>query len=164
MIETADYTARQQNRFGVWLWILLGFFCFRVSAQLIQANAPVAFLPPFEAWQSGLLPYWMLVLGQVLIIAFYGRTAWAFSSVRIHARWRTGRTLTILGGIYALSMVIRYIIRMSLFEQERWAGGCLPIFFHLILASFLLIWGTYHLRYGRREQKARARASEPAYV
>ena len=134
-------------RYGVWLWILLGFFIFRVSAQLIQANAAVSFLPPFSAWQSGLLPYPVLVVSQILIMVFYAKIALAFSQRRIRPKARTGRLLHVLGSLYAASMVIRYIIRMSLYPDQRWFGGCLPIFFHLILASFLLIWGTYHARF-----------------
>ena len=151
--------------YGVWLWILLGFFCFRVSAQLIQCFAPVPWLPPFEAWQSGLVPYLSLVLGQMVFIAVYGRTALAFWQGRIVPRWRTGRLLLILGSLYALAMVIRYIVRMSLFPAERWAGGCLPIFFHLILASFLLVWGLYHIRHGKkpwRQQTGPAMAASPS--
>lgn len=41
-------------------------------------------------------------------------------------------------------MLIRYVIRMSLYPHERWAGGSIPIFLHWVLASFLLIVGAYH--------------------
>lgn len=135
-----------QSRFAVWLWILLSFFAFRVSAQGLQALFTSPYLPPFEAWQSGLLPYPALFAGQLAILLFYGRTAWAFSTQSIQVKLKTGRLLLWLGSFYALVMVIRYGIRMSLFPQERWFGGCLPIFFHLILASFLLVWGSYHQR------------------
>ncbi|MCH7876029.1 MAG: hypothetical protein IH965_12105 [Gemmatimonadetes bacterium] len=40
-------------------------------------------------------------------------------------------------------MVIRYVIRMSLYLEERWTGGSIPIFFHWILASFMLLVGQY---------------------
>ncbi len=38
------------------------------------------------------------------------------------------------------------MIRMYLCPVERWTGGSLPIFFHWVLASFLLIMGLYHRR------------------
>lgn len=41
-------------------------------------------------------------------------------------------------------MILRYVIRMSLYPDERWMGGSIPIFFHWILASFLLLVGQYH--------------------
>lgn len=138
-------SARQQG-YGIWLKILLAFFVFRVVAQIVQALFATPWLPPFSAWQSGLLPYPVLVAGQLLIILFLGRTAWAFGHRVIVARHQTGRRLIVLGSVYALAMLVRYVVRMSLFPQERWAGGCLPIFFHLILASFLLVWGSYHWR------------------
>jgi hypothetical protein len=35
-------------------------------------------------------------------------------------------------------------IRMNLYPDQRWIGGCIPIFFHWVLASFILISGKYH--------------------
>lgn len=138
-----------QPRYASWLWILLGFFCFRVSAQLIQSVYNTPFLPPFAAWQSGLLPYWFLVLCQLLIIGLYARVALSFSRGEIQPRLLPGRLLLGLGSVYVLAMIVRYVIRMSLYPDQRWFGGCLPIFFHLILASFLIIWGRYHWAYAR---------------
>ena len=40
---------RAENRTVAILWVLLGLFCFRVAAQLIQALAPVSLLPAFDA-------------------------------------------------------------------------------------------------------------------
>ncbi len=133
-----------------WMWFLLGMFCFRVSAQLIQFFFNTPYLPPFDAWQSGLLPYGVLVFSQGVIILIYTRTALAFQRGQIQARRGPARFLLGFGSLYVLSMVIRYVLRMSWYPQERWAGGCLPIFFHLILASFLLLWGHYHWRGAKR--------------
>ena len=36
------------------------------------------------------------------------------------------------------------MIQMTLYPHERWVGGSIPIFFHWILATFLLIVGSYH--------------------
>src|SRR5262245_54474475 len=41
-------------------------------------------------------------------------------------------------------MVIRYVIRMALYPHERWTGGSIPIFFHWVLAAFLLVLAHYH--------------------
>lgn len=35
---------------------------------------------------------------------------------------------------------------MYMFPTERWFGGCIPILFHIVLASFFIINGVYHLR------------------
>ena len=61
----------------------------------------------------------------------------------------TGCLLLGLGSVYVLAMIVRYVIRMSLYPDQRWFGGCLPIFFHLILAGFLIIWGISHWAYAR---------------
>ncbi|MCP9452626.1 MAG: hypothetical protein NNA23_08070 [Nitrospira sp.] len=55
------------------LSLLLSVFCLRVAAQMLQPMSPVAWLPPFEAWVGGGLPYWRLVLCQVLVIMVCGR-------------------------------------------------------------------------------------------
>ena len=41
-------------------------------------------------------------------------------------------------------MVIRYVLRMSLYPPERWIGGAIPIVFHWVLAAFILVLGAYH--------------------
>jgi len=51
------------------------------------------------------------------------------------------KNLRIFGSIYLLSMILRYIIRMYIYPEERWTGGCIPIFFHCVLATFVLAWG-----------------------
>jgi hypothetical protein len=42
-------------------------------------------------------------------------------------------------------MVIRYVVRMVLFPEERWFGGCIPIVFHWVLAAFLIVFALYHI-------------------
>ena len=56
---------QSQRQTARWLWILLGLFCFRVCAQLFQCFFETAFLPPFAAWQSGLLPYGVVRAQQI---------------------------------------------------------------------------------------------------
>jgi len=58
-----------------------------------------------------------------------------------HSSPVTAKTLHIFGSIYMLSMILRYIIRMYIYPEERWTGGCIPIFFHCVLATFVLAWG-----------------------
>ena len=50
------------------------------------------------------------------------------------------------GIVYFLSMVVRYALRMSWYPEERWFGGTIPIIFHWVLASYLIVLGCYHLR------------------
>ena len=55
----------------------------------------------------------------------------------------TSKNLRIGGSIYLVSMILRYIIRMYIYPEERWTGGCIPIFFHWVLATFVLAWGNW---------------------
>ncbi|MCU1285060.1 MAG: rane protein of unknown function [Acidobacteriales bacterium] len=109
----------------------------------------VQFLPPMKEWQSGLLPYPVLLICQFLIIALYCKIALDFthqSGYFVLPSARLGRGLLIFGGIYLGGMIARYIIRMAWYPDQRWFGGIIPIFFHWILASFILLVGTYHRR------------------
>ena len=54
------------------------------------------------------------------------------------------RGVLVFGYLYLASMVVRYIVRMTLFPEERWFGGCIPIVFHWVLASFIIAFGHYH--------------------
>jgi hypothetical protein len=46
--------------------------------------------------------------------------------------------------VYATAMVIRYVVRMARRPGERWFGGTIPIVFHWVLASYLLVFGLFH--------------------
>lgn len=59
-------------------------------------------------------------------------------------RCALGLNLLRFGSVYFGVMVVRYVIRMSLYPQERWTGGSIPIFFHWVLAGFILLVGYYH--------------------
>jgi hypothetical protein len=51
------------------LWLLLGLFVLRVMGQALVAFLDVEFLPPMEAWYSGLMPYEVLLPSQIVIVA-----------------------------------------------------------------------------------------------
>ena len=51
--------------------------------------------------------------------------------------------------IYLTAMIARYAIRMGLYPQYRWTGGAIPIFFHWVLAVYVLAIGYHHWRPGR---------------
>jgi len=143
------------SRFAVVLWVLLFLFCCRVIGQMLVAFWGVSFLPPMEEWYSGLMPYHYLLPSQFLIILLYSKVCMDFSRgrgffVRPHCGFGPG--LLIFGSIYFLSMVVRYILRMSWYPEERWFGGTIPIIFHWVLASFILLVGRYHLWQSKQSQ------------
>jgi putative CocE/NonD family hydrolase len=151
----ANHSEMQRRYFWV-LALLLFLFCLRVLGQILVAFFKVSFLPPMEEWFSGLLPYPELLTAQILIIVLYGKICLDFARGRgffatPHRRLGTG--LLAFGSLYLGVMILRYVIRMGLYPHERWTGGCIPIFFHWVLSSFILVLGSYHRRTTPRPTK-----------
>lgn len=131
-------------RLALLLWGLLLLFVLRVTGQLLVAFGRAPFLPPMDEWQSGLLPYRWLVFNQFVIIVVFGKVC--FDMTRgggffARPRARLGSVLLVFGSLYFASMIIRYVLTMWLYPHRRWMHGCIPIIFHLILASFILLVG-----------------------
>jgi uncharacterized protein len=142
--------------YAPWLWLLLALFVARVIAQPIALLTSAPFLPPFESWHSGVLPYPALVGAQLLIIAWLARTAWRFSRSDVIPRYRLGVWMLALGGVYFTTMLVRLALGLTVLSTNRWFSSALPTTFHLVLASYLLVYGHFHFRYG-----AIARRSPP---
>lgn len=127
------------------LWSL---FCLRVLGQVLVMFKRVTFLPAKEEWFSGLMPYPKLLVSQILIILVYGRVCF---DLTVGSGWFAvpsagfGRGLLRFGCAYLGLMLVRYVIRMSLYSKERWVGGCIPIFFHWVLSLFLVVLGLFNL-------------------
>lgn len=126
------------------LFILIALqiaFVSRVVGQLLVANNLAPWLPRFEQWQSGLLPYPVLVVSQFAIIALQTTIASGIANNTkffIQPHPKLARALKIGGWIYFASMIVRYIIRMAIMPDQRWFGGIIPIIFHCILATYVL--------------------------
>jgi len=142
-------------RWSLPLWALLALFVSRVAGQLIVAIFAVPWLPAMEEWYSGLIPYGPLLVAQILIIVVYVKVCLDFqrgTGFFVTTRPVFGRGILLFGYIYFLSMLIRYIVRMSVYPEERWFGGCIPIMFHWVLASFIVLFGHYHRRQMIKEE------------
>jgi|1185.fasta_scaffold711025_2 hypothetical protein len=140
-------SASRRRKYAIWLFILLVLFCFRVAGQMLVAFAGVGFLPPMKEWYSGLLAYRYLLPAQFLIIFLFGKICIdLFRGTGYFAipRERMGRTLRIFGIVYLLSMIVRYVLLMSLYPGERWFGGSIPIFFHWVLAIYVLVLASFN--------------------
>lgn len=145
--EPTDQASRRV--YATILTLLLFLFCFRVGAQLLQAWFPVGFLPPFESWESGALPYWLLVVSQAIIILVCARVIWRLRAGLTMPSARTGIVLLVIGGLYFGLMCMRLIIGLTVAPDHYWFSARLPTLFHLVLAGFLLIYGRFHLTSGR---------------
>jgi hypothetical protein len=131
------------------LWSLTFLFFLRVLGQLLVAYFDVTFLPPMDQWYSGLIPYPILLPIQILILLFQFKICMDFSRKRgicVVPRVRLGVWLRWFGYLYFSSMAVRYVVTMALYQERRWLGGTIPIFFHFVLAGFVFVLGHYHTR------------------
>ncbi|HEX8495030.1 MAG TPA: hypothetical protein VF658_19475 [Pyrinomonadaceae bacterium] len=139
-----------RSRLTLTLWLLLFLFVLRVVGQLLVALGWGGFLPPMSEWQSGLLSYPWLLLSQAVVIILYGKVCLDFTrgaGFFSKARRRAAVYLLIFGALYFTSMVLRYILTMALYPQRRWTGQSIPVIFHLVLATFILLVGRdYYVR------------------
>ena len=122
------------------LWLLLALFALRVTGQLLVVAGVAPFLPPMDDWQSGLLPYPLLLASQIAILGLLATVCAQFSRgsgyfVRYHGWLAT--PLWTAGWIYAGGMVIRY----ALLRRDS-----IPVVFHIVLATFLLVVAHHHRR------------------
>ncbi len=120
------------------LWCLLGLFALRVLGQLLVVARLAPFLPPMDEWQSGLLPYPALLASQIAILGVLGAVCVQFSRGRgyfVHPRPWLATPLWIIGWTYAAGMLVRY----ALLRRDG-----IPVVFHLVLASFLLVVAQHH--------------------
>jgi sterol desaturase/sphingolipid hydroxylase (fatty acid hydroxylase superfamily) len=133
-------------RVGSWrfhaglLGLLSLLFVGRVVAQLIQYFNPIDVLPRFEQWQSGALPYGVLVVLQLAIVGGQLRVVGAVHRGQhlLGQQWR--RVISALAIIYLAVMVLRLIAGLTFATGGGWLDARLPTIFHLVLAAFLLVW------------------------
>ena len=123
-------------------------FLARVAGQIIVLRRAPDWLPRMERENWNLVPYRILLPGQLLLLALMAAI--------IAGVWRrrppfgvehaaTGRVLIAASALYATIMALRYVIRMARRPAERWFGGAIPIVFHMVLAAFAFTWGWYHV-------------------
>lgn len=148
MIHATQATARAPH--VRLLAALLALFVFRVGAQLLQFLAPGEVLPPFAAWQSGALPYAVLLPAQLAIIL---AAAWAIlrmAAGRTRPRRGLGKALLILGGLYMAGSVVRLALGLTALAGHPFFGALIPGAFHLVLAAMVLTFGHFHFTRSQR--------------
>jgi hypothetical protein len=119
------------------LWTLLALFVLRVAGQALVAFWGVPWLPPMERWYSGLMPYPLLLPAQLAIIVLMARICSDFTR-----RWgffvRPRRFFAVhwlwFGWIYLAGMMLRFLFQ----------GPTIPVFFHWVLAAFVIAVGLWH--------------------
>ncbi len=131
------------------LTALLLLFCLRVLGQIEVACFHPTFLPPMHEWMSGLISYQILLPAQILIILLFAKVCldfWRASGLTYVIPSKLANFLHAFGRLYLVLSILRYPIQMALIPQSRWLGGCIPIIFHIVLASFIVVYSRYQLR------------------
>ncbi len=139
---------RQSRRYAIGLWLLLALFAFRVVAQPLSLVLHLAVLPPFASWHSEAIPYTLLLITQLLILAAFGWTAYRFTEGTVRPRRSVGAVAVTFGGLYFLSMVARLVLGFTLLRHQRWFASPIPTTFHLVLAAWILLYGRFHWVHG----------------
>ena len=133
--------------YALYLWLFTVLLFGRVIGQLVVALSAPRWLPPMEQWQSGLLPYPLLVVGQAVVLTLMVWISTDFSRAAgfwVEPRPRLGLAARLWSGLYFAAMIARYIIRMVRRPDQRWLGGTIPITFHIVVAAFQWTFGMYH--------------------
>jgi uncharacterized protein len=129
------------------LWLLTLLLLGRVAGQLVVFFSAPKWLPPMGQWQSGLVPYPLLVAVQMVVLALMASISWDFTrgaGFWIEPHPRLGLVVLWWSYLYFGAMVVRYIIRMARRPDQRWLGGTIPIIFHCVVAAFQWIFAAYH--------------------
>jgi sterol desaturase/sphingolipid hydroxylase (fatty acid hydroxylase superfamily) len=141
MKNTTEFPAQ---KIGYFLAALLFLFFFRVAAQVIQYMTPVTWLPSFNQWQSGALPYPILLSFQVVILIWGASTVRNIINRKLQASSVKATILLVIGGVYFLTMLFRLLAGQTFASGYFWLDALLPTLFHIVLAAFLLMLSLYH--------------------
>jgi hypothetical protein len=124
------------------LWLCLAIFVVRVVGQIEVLLLAPAWLPPFSAWESGLIPYPVLLPLQILAIA------WMAAIASDHSRGsgpmcvessRVRRRLSAFAAVYASVMLLRLVVIAALPPHTVVDRGLIPILAHWDLAGFIAL-------------------------
>ena len=129
------------------LWLFTALLVGRVLGQLIVWLSAPRWLPPMAQWQSGLLPYPVLLVSQAFVLALMIWISVDFSRAAgfwVDPKPRLGLVVLWWSYLYAGAMVVRYIVRMIRQPDQRWVGGTIPIIFHSVVAAFQWAFATFH--------------------
>jgi hypothetical protein len=124
------------------LWSCIVLFAARVIGQVESLLLAPSWLPAMDAWYSGLLPYYLLLPLQIVLLMIMTVVAWnrrvrtgRFSA----ANPRTAGVLRILACLYFAAMAVRLGLNIGDNGAEFWRTGAIPVAFHWVLALFLLV-------------------------
>ena len=127
-------------------WLLAGLtllFAFRVAGQAIQRWMPQAVLPPFAAFQGSAIPYAVLLGIQLLLLVLMTSVAVRVGTRGVATHPTLAASLKIAGAIYFGAMLLRLVIGICAPNAPAWFSATIPAFFHLVLATYILVFAGY---------------------
>lgn len=148
-MDTESLNRSASKPYGYLMLLLCFLFSFRVLAQFVQGWHPLPFLPSFESWQSGALPYEFLLAAQIVIMVACLTATWGFLAGSVVPSPRKGTIALTLGIIYFTLMLVRLIAGLTVATDHFWFRARLPTFFHLVLATFVILYGHFHSTFSR---------------
>lgn len=130
------------------LFVCATLFALRVFGQLVVARYAPRWLPAMHHWYSGLMPYRYLLPAQLVLLTlmiliandirrmdgFFAASGWEALST----------PLKLAAVVYFASMVVRYALTMAFKPERRWFKRTIPIWFHMVLATALWTFASYH--------------------
>lgn len=129
------------NLRAVWMWLCCTLFFSRVLGQVMAGLYAPVWMPPMEAWYSGLIPYPMLLpvqLALLMLMAAITAEQTRHGSSLYQARPALAECLQRAAYVYALVMALRYLVAIQITDIKDWYdGGLIPIVFHWVLAGFI---------------------------
>jgi len=135
------------------LWGLSLLFLLRTVGQLVQYLSPVEWLPRLEAWQGSALPYGFLLFSQMIILAVMILITRRHASGYVRKSASKGKWLLVFGVAYFAVMTSRLIIGLAQLSAHPWFHKFIPAFFHLVLASFVLLIAGFHMNWVAKQDK-----------
>ena len=126
----------------VGLWICLALFLLRVLGQIEVWLIAPEWLPPMDAWHSGLLPYSLLLPGQIVLLMVMAMVAaretyFVLTRRRRPQRWH--RIARYAGYAYFLAMFLRLVFQWWRGARDLVTAGAIPVVFHWVLALFIVL-------------------------
>ena len=124
------------------LWVCIGLFLVRVIGQIEVLLISPAWLPPMSAWYSGLLPYYLLLPCQIVLLMLMCLMAINAASARsMLRRWSVLLTFCwCFSIVYFAGMVTRLAVVLAHYGSQFYLHGAIPVAFHWVLALFLFVW------------------------
>lgn len=122
--------------------LCLVVFAIRVIGQIEALLLAPFWLPPFRAWESGLVPYSLLLPVQIFLIAWMSVITvdqWRGSGLFWVTQNTTRRRLQITATLYFVVMLMRLLITAMMPPHTLLERGLMPILAHWDLAAFLIL-------------------------